>query len=101
MITNATFIQRNAMKGFDSDESDSKVIVDPPRAGLSPRLIQSIARMHPSRIVYVSCDTATFSRDIYLFAEEGYSLRKVSIVDMFPRTAHMEVVAGLEPQHSA
>lgn len=97
MITNAAFIRRNAMKGFDSDESDCKVIVDPPRAGLSPRLIQSIARMHPSRIVYVSCDTATFSRDIYLFAEEGYSLQKVSIVDMFPRTAHMEVVAGLEP----
>ena len=97
MVTNVTFIRKNAMKGFDSDESESKVIVDPPRAGLSPRLIQSIARMHPSRIVYVSCDTATFSRDISLFAEEGYNLQKVSIVDMFPRTAHMEVVAGLEP----
>ena len=75
-------------------EKPDLVILDPPRAG-GKRIIDLIIGLNPKRIVYVSCDPATLSRDLRLFAEEGYSLQKLSLIDMFPQTYHMEVVALL------
>ncbi len=71
------------------------VIVDPPRKGCSPGLPETIARMAPQRVVYVSCDPATLARDAKRFRELGYELQKAVPVDMFPRTAHVETVALL------
>ena len=66
------------------------VIVDPPRKGCGPGLQETIARMAPQRVVYVSCDPATLARDVKLFRELGYELQKAVPVDMFPRTSHVE-----------
>lgn len=68
------------------------VVVDPPRKGLTPELIDTIVRMSPDRVVYVSCDPATMARDLQLFTEHDYSVKEITPVDMFPRTSHVEAV---------
>src|SRR3989344_2940819 len=72
------------------------VIVDPPRAGLHPKAREAICVHNPNRIVYVSCNTATFARDLGEFLKNGYELRTVQPVDMFPHTAHIETVSVLQ-----
>lgn len=71
------------------------VIVDPPRKGCGEGLPETIARMAPERIVYVSCDPATLARDVKRFRELGYELQKAVPVDMFPRTSHVETAAWM------
>lgn len=68
------------------------VVLDPPRKGCGPTLPETVARMSPQRIVYVSCDPATLARDIKKFGEIGYNFIEAVPVDMFPRTAHVETV---------
>lgn len=68
------------------------IVVDPPRKGLSPDVIDATAVMSPRRIVYVSCDPATLARDVKLLSEKGYTLQSAEAVDMFPRTFHVETV---------
>lgn len=68
------------------------VLVDPPRKGLSLRVIEIIAEMEPQRLVYVSCDPGTLARDVKLLRERGFALSKAVAVDMFPRTEHVECV---------
>ncbi|MBQ3264158.1 MAG: 23S rRNA (uracil(1939)-C(5))-methyltransferase RlmD [Ruminococcus sp.] len=68
------------------------IVVDPPRKGLTPELIDTIVQMAPKRVVYVSCDPATLARDLKLFTENNYSVREITPVDMFPRTSHVEAV---------
>ena len=71
------------------------ITVDPPRKGLAPEVIASVAGMGPKRVVYVSCDPATLGRDVKLFAELGYRAIRACAVDMFPGTRHVETVAQL------
>ncbi len=71
------------------------VIADPPRAGMHPRVLQKILELAPQRIVYVSCNPATFARDVRVLCHQDYHLEKVQPVDMFPHTAHCEVVGLL------
>ena len=71
------------------------ITVDPPRKGLAPDVIASVAGMAPERVVYVSCDPATLGRDVKLFAGLGYQARRATAVDMFPGTAHVETVVLL------
>jgi 23S rRNA (uracil1939-C5)-methyltransferase len=68
------------------------VVVDPPRKGCDPVLLEAIAEMNPPKVIYVSCDPATLARDLKLLAEKGYRTRKVQPVDMFPQTMHVETV---------
>ncbi|MCI2056844.1 MAG: 23S rRNA (uracil(1939)-C(5))-methyltransferase RlmD, partial [Oscillibacter sp.] len=68
------------------------ITVDPPRKGLAPEVITSIAGMEPKRVVYVSCDPATLARDAKLFAEQGYAAERAVAVDLFPATRHVETV---------
>ncbi|MCF7844390.1 MAG: 23S rRNA (uracil(1939)-C(5))-methyltransferase RlmD [Kiritimatiellales bacterium] len=74
----------------------SVIVVDPPRAGLHPKAREAIVAHAPKKIVYVSCNTATFARDLGFFLKEGYELRSVQPVDMFPHTAHIETVSVLQ-----
>jgi len=71
------------------------ITVDPPRKGLSPEVISSVAGMDPKRVVYVSCDPATLGRDIKIFAGFGYKAVRAVAVDMFPATCHVETVCLL------
>nr|WP_326186500.1 23S rRNA (uracil(1939)-C(5))-methyltransferase RlmD [uncultured Oscillibacter sp.] len=74
------------------------ITVDPPRKGLAPEVIASIAGMAPKRVVYVSCDPATLGRDIKIFAGLGYRAARACAVDMFPGTRHVESVVSLLPE---
>jgi len=72
------------------------IIVDPPRAGLHPDAREAVAAHKPDKIVYVSCNMATFARDLGEFLKSGYELRTVQPVDLFPHTAHIEAVSLLQ-----
>lgn len=72
------------------------IIVDPPRAGLHPKARDAVIAHAPKKVVYVSCNTATFARDLGDFLKAGYELRTVQPVDLFPHTAHIETVALLQ-----
>lgn len=71
------------------------MIVDPPRKGCSPETISAIVKIAPKRLVYVSCDPATLARDVKILCAEGYELKSVQPVDMFPHTDHVESVVKL------
>ena len=68
------------------------IVVDPPRKGLAPEVIDAMAKMAPDRIVYVSCDPATLARDVKLLTHRGYTLTHAEAFDLFPRTFHVECV---------
>ncbi len=72
------------------------IVVDPPRAGLHPKAREMVIAHAPKKLVYVSCNTATFARDLGDFLKAGYELRTVQPVDLFPHTAHIETVALLQ-----
>ena len=76
-------------------QNANTVILDPPRAGCEKSLIDSVLKVSPEKIVYVSCDPATLARDLKIFAENGYELVEVSLFDMFPWSVHVETVALL------
>ena len=98
-IRNARFICADAARAAAQLAKEGTavdvVVLDPPRKGCSPDLIDTVAGMAPERVVYVSCDPATLARDLKLFAEKGYETLWVQPVDLFPRTAHCENVASL------
>ncbi len=71
------------------------ILVDPPRKGLEPALIEKIAEINPRKVVYISCNPATFARDLGLFQTHGYVCGDVQPVNLFPRTAHVETVLCL------
>jgi 23S rRNA (uracil1939-C5)-methyltransferase len=73
----------------------TKIVIDPPRSGLHPDLPKKILALAPERIIYVSCNPATLARDLRLLCESDYCLTNVQPVDMFPHTAHCEVVTLL------
>jgi 23S rRNA (uracil1939-C5)-methyltransferase len=71
------------------------VIVDPPRSGMHPKVVDKLFDLAPQRIVYVSCNPATFARDAKELCRTAYRLEKVQPVDMFPHTGHIELVGLL------
>jgi 23S rRNA (uracil1939-C5)-methyltransferase len=72
------------------------LVVDPPRAGLSAKVVRRVIEAGPTRIVYVSCNPTTLAPNAAQLVEAGYALRRVTPVDMFPQTPHIECVALLE-----
>jgi len=78
----------------------SVIVLDPPRAGIAPKTLRKVIGMGAPRIVYVSCNPSTQARDTEQLAEAGYKMRKISFVDQFPHTAHLEAVAIFERQEA-
>lgn len=72
------------------------IVVDPPRKGCDPVCLETILKMAPERVVYVSCDSATLARDVKFLEENGYRATRVRPVDMFPMGGHCECVVKLE-----
>ncbi len=96
-ITNAEFFCGDAAQGAEMLENrgirPDVVILDPPRKGCQRELFDTIEKMAPKRIVYVSCDSSTLARDLAILDEKGYKTEEITPVDMFPRTPHVEAVA--------
>jgi 23S rRNA (uracil1939-C5)-methyltransferase len=74
---------------------DALVLVDPPRSGLTPKLRRRLSEWHPDRILMLACDPATWARDTAFLLERGYRLDQLELVDLFPSTHHVEVLALL------
>jgi len=72
------------------------IVVDPPRAGLSAKIVRRIIEAAPARVVYVSCNPTTLAPNAAQLIEAGYELGRVRPVDMFPQTPHIECVAVLD-----
>lgn len=87
-----SYMRRAALEG----DGIQVLCMDPPRAGSTAEFIQAACALAPRRIVYVSCNPLTQVRDIEQFAQAGYRMIRLSPVDMFPHTAHVETVAVLE-----
>ncbi len=92
-IENAQFYCGDAL--HPAIEGSDIIIVDPPRKGCSPDLIERICEIAPRKVVYVSCNPDTFARDLVLFAKGGYQIGQVTPVDLFARTGHVESVVCL------
>lgn len=75
------------------DMTGATMIVDPPRTGMTKEALAGAIGLQPARIVYVSCDVATFARDTRTLIDAGYELKELTGVDLFPNTAHVETVA--------
>jgi tRNA/tmRNA/rRNA uracil-C5-methylase (TrmA/RlmC/RlmD family) len=73
------------------------VVLDPPRQGAGAPVMEALARARPRAIVYVSCDVATFARDVKVMTDNGWSLDILRCLDIFPMTEHVEIVARLVP----
>lgn len=71
------------------------IVVDPPRKGCDAACLDTIVKMAPERVVYVSCDSATLARDVKYLGERGYRVEKARCCDMFPMTGHCECVVKL------
>jgi len=80
----------------DIKEFPSLIVVDPPRAGLTEKMIKHMNDFNADRIIYVSCNPATLARDCAWLSEYGYKVKSVQPVDMFPHTYHIENVCLLE-----
>lgn len=81
---------------IDKDITPNIIVLDPPRKGLEKCLIDTISYIKMDKIVYISCDSATLSRDISYFKEYGFKVLKVKTIDMFCNTTHIECVVLLE-----
>ncbi len=98
-IDNARFICGDASRAaeilLNEGIKPDVVILDPPRKGCDAQLLETVAKMQPERVVYVSCDSATLARDCARFAEIGYKVTEATPVDMFARTGNVECVCLL------
>lgn len=95
-ISNCRFIAGDASQVLsDLDIRPQVMVIDPPRAGLHPKVIRRVLELSPARIVYVSCNPATLARDLALLSEK-YAPKAVQPVDLFPHTYHIESVVRLE-----
>ena len=94
-IENAEFICAPAEEYLPSHASEIRadvIVMDPPRKGMDEKALEVVVAASPSKIVYVSCDSATLSRDLKYLCSNGYQLERIRPVDMFPQTVHVETV---------
>ncbi len=102
-LNNVEFVQLKTEEALadleeicDLDETPSAVILDPPRTGCHPQAIESLLKLRPEKVAYVSCDPPSLARDLDILVRGGYEINSVQPVDMFPQTYHVESVTILE-----
>jgi 23S rRNA (uracil1939-C5)-methyltransferase len=97
-VENINFIAGTAKETLLNSAEDLNLltcaVIDPPRAGMHPGALKRLIAMNYNKIVYISCNPATFSRDAVDLIKAGYKMGIVTPVDMFPHTMHIEVVCG-------
>ena len=98
-VKNARFFAADATawirEAADAGQKADVVFMDPPREGSTPAFLESVARMAPKRVVYVSCNPVTLARDLELLTRKGYKVESSTPVDMFPHSEHIETVCAL------
>ena len=98
-VKNARFFAADAtawiQEAAEAGQRADVIFMDPPREGSTPRFLESVVRMAPKRVVYVSCNPETMARDLALLTQKGYRAEGFVPVDLFPQTAHCEVVGAL------
>ncbi|MEO9254784.1 MAG: 23S rRNA (uracil(1939)-C(5))-methyltransferase RlmD, partial [Tepidiformaceae bacterium] len=77
------------------DVRPDAILLDPPRPGCAPAVLNAISDFRPTAVVYVSCNPATLARDLRILVDAGYVVDHVTPLDMFPQTGHIECVARL------
>ena len=90
------FMRETAKSGGKADV----VFMDPPRAGSDIKFLSSLVKLAPERVVYISCNPETLARDLAFLTKEGYRVKKIQPVDMFPFTNHVETVVLLTRQNT-
>ena len=99
-VKNARFFAADATRWISeaaaAGERADVIFMDPPREGSTPQFIESVARMAPRRVVYVSCNPVTLARDLALLTGKGYKVESSTPVDMFPHSEHVEVIVSLQ-----
>ena len=78
------------------DQAPAFVLLDPPRAGLGKGVVRRLVELRPRQIVIVACDPATLARDLSGLVAADYRIAKMTLVDLFPQTYHLETVVRLE-----
>jgi 23S rRNA (uracil-5-)-methyltransferase RumA len=103
-LNNVNFICSDVGKFlFEQPQYQDKIdtiVLDPPRAGISPKTLRKVVRLEANRIVYVSCNPATQARDLSTLSEFGYDVKKFSLVDQFPHTGHVESIMLFQKKNS-
>ena len=98
-VKNARFFAADATRWISeaaaAGERADVIFMDPPREGSTPQFLDSVARMAPKRVVYVSCNPETLARDLALLTKKGYRVESSTPVDMFPHSEHIETVCLL------
>ncbi|MGO9095796.1 MAG: class I SAM-dependent RNA methyltransferase [Bryobacteraceae bacterium] len=93
----AITVRQQAVEEFLAalDQAPDFVLADPPRTGLGKAVVRELLRLRPARLVVVACDPATLARDLGALTGGGYAIERMTLIDLFPRTFHIEAVVGL------
>lgn len=96
-LDNVDFTVGDVLKEVENlKEKPNLIIIDPPREGIHPKAINKIIDFSPPTFIYVSCNPVTLVRDLKIFIDRGYKIDKMKLMDMFPRTPHVEAIVKLK-----
>ena len=96
-LKNATFVPKTVEAALaGADIHPGVIVANPPRAGLGAKVVTQIAGLKAPRIVYVSCNPTTFAPETMILVRNGYRLKNLTLIDQFPNTYHIELVACFE-----
>lgn len=95
-VNNIKFFASDAEVFIKKYNDVSQIFVDPPRGGMEKPVVETIKNSKIQRIIYISCNPATFSRDLYNLSEKGFKLKDLIIIDNFPSTHHIELIGEIE-----
>lgn len=96
-LTNCEFIAGDVLKVIDDiKEKPDMIVLDPPRDGIHPKALKKIIDYGVEQLVYISCKPTSLARDLEVFQEYGYQVKRIKCVDMFPQTVHVECVTMLQ-----